>query len=194
MSIGTATTPRFTAEDLAARPDAKGFELVRGELVERPMGTESSWIGALLISLLVQHCLRNRLGWVFESECGYQCFPDDPGGVRRPDASFVADGRLPGGRLPKGYLKIAPDLAVEVLSPHDLASEVDRKVQQYLAAGVRLVWVVSPETRSVRVHRGDGTISGLAGDQELTGEAVLPGFRCRVEDLFPPRDEPAPPQ
>lgn len=189
-----ASKSRVTADELAAMPDEKRYELIDGELVERaPVGNESSWIAMCLGSLLFNHCLANRLGWVFDSESGYQCFPDDPNRVRKPDVSFVRFGRFPNEQIPKGYAKLAPDLAVEVVSPNDLAEEVESKVGQFLAAGVRLVWVVYPETRTVRVQRLDRTISGLLADEELTGEDVVPGFRCRVGDLFPPSAGPAAP-
>lgn len=128
-----------------------------------------------------------RLGWTPSSECGYQCFPDDPRKVRKPDASFITGARLSADQLNEGHVKIPPDLAVEVVSPHDLFGEVQRKVGEYLRAGVRLVWVVAPEERTVLVHRPDGTASRLEEEDELSGEAVLPGFSCRVGDLFPPR-------
>lgn len=185
---------RITADELTTMPDEKRYELIEGELVERPpAGNESSWIAMYLGSLLFNHCLANRLGWVFDSESGYQCFPGDPNRVRKPDVSFVRFGRLPNEQIPKGYAKLAPDLAVEVVSPNDLAEEVESKVSQFLAAGVRLVWVVYPETRSVRVHRVDRSIAGLLADEELTGEDVAPGFRRRVGDLFPPPAGPTAP-
>lgn len=86
--------------------------------------------------------------------------------------------------LERGFLRIAPDLAVEVVSPNDTVYEVDEKVEELLAAGVRLVWVLNPETRIVEVHRLDGTVSKLHVADELSGEDVLPGFTCPVAELF----------
>ncbi|MFO0953053.1 MAG: Uma2 family endonuclease [Isosphaeraceae bacterium] len=180
------TSPRLTAAELAVMPDEGAFELVDGELREKRMGAESAWIAGEVFAYIREICRYGRLGWAFGTEVGYRCFPDDPDRVRRPDASFVRAGRLPGERLPEGFVTLPPDLAVEVISPHDLAEEVERKVDEYLRAGVRLVWVLSPKTRSVRVHRLDGSISGLRGGDELTGDDVLPGFRCPVNVLFPP--------
>ena len=79
---------------------------------------------------------------------------------------------------------IAPNLAVEVVSPNDLVYEIDEKVEEYLEAGVELVWVVNPVTRTVRVHRADRPGVTLREMDELTGDDLLPGFRCRVSDLF----------
>jgi Uma2 family endonuclease len=76
---------------------------------------------------------------------------------------------------------------VEVLSPNDLAYEVDEKVLDYLAARARLVWVINPESRIVRVHRLDGSMSWLTELDYLDGEDVLPGFRHPVSQIFPPR-------
>jgi Uma2 family endonuclease len=176
----------LTADDLEAMPDSKSFELVDGELVERAMGNEADWIAGEIFGRLREVCRVNRLGLVFGSEAGYRCFTDDPNRVRRPDVSFVRAGRLPGDRPPKGYDTSPPDLAVEVLSPNDLASEVEKKVDDYLLAGVRLIWIVDPETRKVRVHRADGSITGLSDRDELSGEEIVPGFRTPVAELFPP--------
>ena len=174
---------RYTPDDLLAMPDAVNYDLVDGQLVERTMGTESSWIGGELYRLLANHVLANRLGWVFPADAGFQCFPSAPEKVRRPDASFVRLDRLPGGP-PKGHCRVAPDLAVEVISPNELYSDVEEKIDEYLAAGVKLVWVVDPPHRGVRVHRADGSVADLRETDELSGEDVIPGFRCRVSDLF----------
>jgi Uma2 family endonuclease len=88
--------------------------------------------------------------------------------------------------LPEGHIRLAPDLAGEVVSPNDLAYEIDEKVEEFLAAGTTLVWVINPATRTVRAHRADRPGVTLRADDELTGEDVPPGFRCNVADLFPP--------
>ena len=81
---------------------------------------------------------------------------------------------------------------MEVLSPNDRDYETDQKIEDFLRAGVRLVWVINPETRTVLIYRADGTISGLREQDELSGEDVVQGFRCRVGDLFLPPPPPAP--
>jgi Uma2 family endonuclease len=177
----------YTPEDLLAMPDEKDFELVDGQLVERHMGVLSSWVAGELLFLIRSFLRDHPLGWVLGSDNGYQCFPDDPRKVRRADVSFIRRGRFPGDRLPnQGYAKIPPDLAVEVVSPNDLAVEIDQKVIEYLQAGVPLIWVVNPDSRVVRVHRAVGPVGWLTEADELSGEGVLPGFRCRVGALFPP--------
>lgn len=125
------------------------------------------------------------LAWVFGPDCGFRCFPGAPDKIRRPDVSCILRDRLPLERLSEGYVETAPDLVVEVVSPNDLAYEVKEKVQEYLGAGVRLVWVVYPPSRTVHVYRLEGAVTVLGADQELSGESVLAGFSCRVGDLFP---------
>jgi Uma2 family endonuclease len=180
---------RYSAEDLLTLPDGDRYELVGGRLVEKSIGAESAWVGLRLSSRLLEYCDRESLGWVFPADASYKCFSDDASKVRRPDVSFVGSERLPAGRLPKGHILVAPDLAVEVVSPNDLYSEVRVKISEYLEAGVRLAWAIDPGSRSAEVYRTDGSYSWLSEDDELDGESVLPGFRCRIGDVLPPAPE-----
>jgi Uma2 family endonuclease len=181
----------ITPDDLLAMPNEVDYELVNGELVERHMGAESSWIASNLTWLFGCQFGRKRPGHFFTTDCGYQCFAEDSGKVRKPDISFVRFGRFSNERVPKGYIRIPPDLAVEVLSPNDLADEVEEKVEEYLDAGVRLVWVISPKAETVTVYRADRSAVKLHDANELSGENVLPGFRCKVSDLFVVADDEA---
>jgi Uma2 family endonuclease len=186
--MATVLETQLTPDDLLRMPDdGRVYELVDGRLVEKNIGTESSWIGGQIHVRLNREQERGA-GWALPAETGYTCFPDDLRKVRKPDASFIRYGRLTGERLPRGFCSIAPDIAAEVVSPNDLFSEVEDKVAEYLEAGVKLVWVANPDRRTIHVYRADGTISLLHEDDELTGEDVLPDFRCRVGDLFPPRE------
>lgn len=185
MSAVVAKT-QYTPEDLLMMPEGDRYELVDGCLVEKEMGLESSWIGGELVRLLANFCREHNLGWILPADATYQCFPWAPNQVRKSDVSFLGLGRLPGERLPEGHCRIPPDLAAEVVSPKNTYYEVEQKIQQYLQAGVRLVWVVNPSTRTVRVHRPNRTLTDLQEHEELTGEDVLPGFRCRVSEIFPP--------
>ena len=179
----TWTAP-MTPEDLLAMPNEVDYELINGELVERHMGAESSWIASNLIGLIYLWCRGRLPGHLFTTDCGYQCFADDPTKVRKPDVSFVRKGRFPGERVPRSYIDIPPDLVVEVLSPNDLASEAAVKVEDYLDAGVPLVWVIFPDAETVTVHRADGTVTKLHNTDVLTGEGMLPGFQCKLSELF----------
>ena len=177
----------ITPDDMLAMPDEKCYELVNGELVEKqPRGGEASWVQLKIGRLMAAHCEERNLGWAF-SEAAYTCFPGEPNKVRRPDLSFVKRGRLPGEKLPKGYISIPPDIAVEVISPKDLAYEVEDKVLEYLHAGVQRVWLIYPDARTVHIRSLNSTIS-LRNGADLTDEDVLPGFRHPVSDFFPPNE------
>lgn len=176
-------TEFITPEQLLALPDGKHFELVGGKLVEKNVGFESSWIGSVLMSLLMMHCRANRLGWVVGNEPGFRCYPHDANQVRKPDIAFVSFARLPAGKPPAGYCVVVPNLVVEVVSPNDVATEVDDKVSEYLAAGVECVWVVHPNSRRVHIYYADRGVI-LNENDELSGEPVIPGFRCALKELF----------
>lgn len=185
MSVPSQQT-NFTPEDLLHMPDGKMFELVHGQLVEKNMGFKSARIGIKIAATLSDHVEKNGLGWVNGADAGYQCFPDDPSKVRKPDVSFIRGGRLAASDEPSGHCKIAPDLAIEVVSPNDEFSQVSTKVHEYLDAAVQLVWVVDPVGEEVLVYRQDGTRAILTGKDYLDGESVVPGYRCLVADLFKP--------
>ena len=170
-------------EDLFAMPDGDKYELVNGIPVEKRMGAESGEITTLLSALLTVFVREQRLGHVYDGQTGFQCFAE-ASLVRKPDISFVAVGRLPGDKSPKGNIKLAPDLAVEVVSPNDQYEEVEEKLNDYHAAGVKLVWIVSPASKTVQIRRADGTLALVRVDGQLFGETVIPGFSCKVADLF----------
>jgi Uma2 family endonuclease len=182
-----------TPDDLLRMPDGDGYELIDGRLKEKSMGGESSFVGGRIFGALYDYLLLHPGGWLLHSNAGYQCFPGRPALVRKPDVSFVRFGRLPDERMPRGNLRVAPDLAVEVVSPNDLFDEVDEKISEYLDVGVRLIWVLAPLTRVVFVFQPDGFARRLREDQELDGGEVLPGFRCSVRELFAPPTPAAPP-
>jgi Uma2 family endonuclease len=175
----------MTAEEFLGWPEADFYELVDGIPVDMHMGAESSYIGGILYCRIQMFLFSNPLGWAFPPDTSYQCLPDRPNVVRKPDASFVRRGRFPNEQLPLGHIRLAPDLAVEVVSPNDLYYEVEEKVAEYRRAGILLMWIVSPPTRNVLIRRGDGTCGEVSLAGELSGEQVLPGFTCRVADLFP---------
>jgi Uma2 family endonuclease len=180
------TKTEVTPEELLEMPDGGHYELIDGELKERNVSLLSSRVAVSLARRLDIHCETHNLGWVVDAECGYACFPWKPGRIRRADVSFIALDRLPSEeQRSHGYVTIPPDLAVEVVSPKDRVSELDVKVDEYLKAGVKLIWIIYPETMKVQVWRGDGSVIPLRAGDELSGEDVLPGFRCKVEDLFP---------
>ena len=184
MIVKTAAI-RYTPDDLLAMPDGAAYELVNGQLMERNVGALSSLVEAFVCERLLVYVRACDAGLVWPSSMGYQIFPSSPEKVRKPDVSFIGKDKLSNDVMESGFIKVAPDLAVEVLSPNDLAYEVDRKVAEYFSAGVRLIWIVNPETRTVTIYRPDGTGSKLNEKDTLEGEVVLPGFHCQVRDFFP---------
>jgi Uma2 family endonuclease len=185
------TKTEYSPEDLLAMPDSDYYELVDGVLVERPVGVLSGWIAGELFRLMSNFCRAHRRGWVLQGgDVGYQGFPGSTRTVRRPDVSFVRYGRFPGEQLPQGHARLVPDLAAEVVSPNDLYEAVDQKVEEYVKAGVPLVWVISPGNHTIRVYRLNGSSHSLREGDELDGEDGVPGFRCLVRDLFPHPPDP----
>ncbi len=180
--MSTVAHHRTTPEELLTLPDGNRYELVDGELVECGMSGKSLWLATWLSSQLVNFAVPRRLGYVI-TEVSIQCFAD-PGKVRRPDVAFFARGRMSDAEYEAGHIRVTPDLAVEVVSPNDLAYEVALKSAEYLAAGVRLVWIIHPETNEVEVRRADGTSLHLQGSQSLSGDDVLPGFELPLPELF----------
>ncbi|MDP9374478.1 MAG: Uma2 family endonuclease [Chloroflexota bacterium] len=175
-----------TAEELWAMPEKPGvrYELVEGELVEVPTaGALHNLIVGLVYKLIDAFVLQRDLGLTFSDGTGY-VLHHGPDLLRIPDVSFVSWGRVPEEGVPEGFWPVAPDSAVEVVSPNDRADEVHDKVREYLAAGTRLVWVLWPKRRSVTAHAPDGVARELGPDDELDGGDVLPGFRVRVAALF----------
>lgn len=175
----------ITPEQLLAIPDGDHFELVGGKLVEKKTGFQSSWIGSLLMTLLMVHCRKHRLGWVVGNEPGFRCYPHDKDQVRKPDVAFINFARLPAGDPPVGYCVVVPNLVVEVISPNDVAKDVDDKVSEYLKAGVDCVWVIQPSSHRVQVYYPDRGVI-LSENDELSGDPVIPGFRCSLKELFTP--------
>ena len=181
----TTTLQRSTASELLAMPD-DGFryELVRGEL--RKMSPSGSEHGAIIVNvtlLLGQYVKAKELGVCFGAETGFQ-IASDPDTVRAPDVAFIRRERVPESGIPKKFWPGAPDLAVEVLSPGDTRGEVDEKIEDWLEAGSRAVWVIDPKRRSVSVYRPMTDVTRLSESDELDGGDVVPGFRCKVSEIF----------
>ncbi len=176
--------PTFAPQDLLSMEDDGLFELVHGRLVEKRMASASNWIAGRITYHLTAHLLATGAGEVLPEQT-FLCFPDNPDQTRRPDVSLVVAARVP-RPWPPGHLTFPPDLAVEVLSPNDVAVELELKLDDYRSACVPLVWVVVPDLRMVRVHPLGGPMTELRNGDTLTGGDVLPGFVVAVADLFPP--------
>ena len=157
-------------------------ELVDGTLVEKTVGARESYLAIVIASLLAPFAREHRLGIVLGADGMARLAP---GLVRIPDVSFVSWDRLPGRTVPRtAFLEGGPDLAVEVLSPGNTAKEMERKLDDYFQAGVRLVWYVDPEARTVEVFTARDCSTVLGAAATLDGGAVLPGFTVPVARLF----------
>lgn len=163
--------------------DGSRYELSKGELVAMtPVGFNHGAIVIRFGSLLDRFVREQQLG-VVGTEIGFR-LTRNPDTLRAPDIAFVAKEREPRGAAALKFAEIAPDLAVEVLSPEDSASEVLKKIDEYLAAGVRLVWIADPATQTVTVYRSLDDVRVLTAGQDLDGADVLPGFRLRIKEVF----------
>lgn len=173
-----------TADQLLQAPGLGRCELVQGELVMMtPAGYEHGRVIGRLAWRLGGFVEQNELGEVSGAETGFQ-IRHAPDTVRAPDLAFVRAQRLPRSSL-LGYFQGAPDLAVEVLSPHDRATEVLSKVYDWLDAGCRAVWVIDPQTRTVTVYHSRERIVALRDMDVLRDEELIPGFSVAVSDVFP---------
>jgi Uma2 family endonuclease len=180
-----SATPRpITAEELEKRAgDDDRHELVEGRLIRMsPVGGVQAVVTAGLLARLVQHVKRFGLG-VAVTELGFT-LTRSPDTVRAPDVSFIGRNRIPSSGMPRGFWNGAPDLAIEVLSPDDRASEIRSRVDDYLRAGTQIVCVVDPDAQSVSVHRPRLQPRPLHGDDVLDLDDVVIGFRCSVREIF----------
>jgi Uma2 family endonuclease len=173
---------RVTIDKFAEMPREGIWELVDGEPIElSPAAGRSGWISATIVTLLANHVRQSGLGWAFSAETGFVLF-DDRQTVRSPDAAVVLRNRL--AELPDSFVPMAPDLAVEVLSPSDRKADALAKVAMYLQAGTPLVWLVNPATRTVVVFRSEMDPVTLGASNILDGGDVLPGFSVPVAEIF----------
>lgn len=182
MTTLAVQTP-FTPDDVLRLQDEGLFELVDGRLVEKRMSSLASETAIIISARAFVFLEKSPLGKLY-AEQSFQCFPHDLDLIRRPDISFVAADRLCG--VPEeGHVPIAPDLAIEVVSPNDSVYELDDKLADYRAAGIKLVWVFNPKARVVRIYRADHTVNELQENDTLSGESVLPGFSATVTEMLP---------
>lgn len=180
-----ATTKLMTAEDLECmEDDGWRHELIRGELIQMPPASHRhSLLAAWIVTVLNMHIRSQQLGNVTGADGGY-ILSRNPDVVVAPDAAFVRTDRLPPEEEISTYLELAPDLAVEVVSPSDRMHDVSDKVMLYLNAGTQMVWVVQPNLKTVTVHYPDHTAKILTTDDEIDGGDVLPSFRLPLSEIF----------
>ncbi len=185
MSKAVATKPKrgrkLTEEQFLRLPDdGRKYELVDKEAKEVPAGHEHDVIGMRLGAKILS-CASSRRGYVAGSQAGFRM---TNGNIRSPDVAFTLKERLPDGKPSKGFETGAPDLAIEIVSPNEDIADLLRKIGEYFASGAQQVWLLFPETRTVKVYSSPFDVRTLVGDDELTGGDLLPDFRCKVQELF----------
>jgi Uma2 family endonuclease len=178
-----SVTILLTAEEMLDRMGQGRWELVRGQVKEMPpAGGEHGYRVMRLGARLLVHVEAQDLGAVLAAETGF-LIARDPDTIRAPDAAFIVKEKLP-ERWPEGWVTIIPDLVIEVVSPSDRVGEVEDKIQDWLDAGVRLVWTVYPRTRTVQDYRLGQSPRMLTEADTLDGEDIVPGFSIAVREIF----------
>lgn len=183
--LGTATE-----EDVIKAEGHTGriCELVDGVLVEKTMGYLESLLAGVVIEALRAFVRSHDLGVVLGEAGTLRVLPQQ---VRVPDVCFLSWDRFPGRKLPKTPIPaVAPDLAVEILSEGNTPGEMERKLRDYFAAGVRLVWYIDPRSRTARVYASPESCEELGAQGTLSGGDVLPGFGLSLAALFAEIDAP----
>ena len=176
------STTQVAAVAAALEDDAdKIYELVDGQLEVKDMGSSRhSGVGTRLIIRLGGYVEAHQLGGVYGPDATFQIGHNE----RLPDVSFLAAAHIPAEGETEEKWHLAPDLAVEVISPSESWAKVNRKLREYFAAGVQQVWLVSLELREVHVYDSPKVMTVLGEEDELVSEALLPGFRLRISELF----------
>ena len=165
-----------------ALDDDRIYEIVDGQLEEKPMaGAKHGGVGSRLLARVLLHAETHQLGGVYGPDTNFAIGNRE----RVPDVSFVSAARIPPEGEPESAWPIAPDLAVEVISPNDAWEQLYRKLREYFAAGVSEVWLISMEQRTVMIYHSPAITDAmtLTENDELTSD-LLPGFRCLISELF----------
>jgi Uma2 family endonuclease len=185
MATTTRATRKrvWTDEEMEALPkDGHKYELLEGELIMGPVHANHSVICARLVALLVDFVQKHRLGEVYDSSAGFRLSEEV---LLSPDISFVSKARSRKILVaPDKFLQGAPDLAVEVLSPSDRMQRIHRKLDHYFERGTRLVWLVNWRIEQVHLYTPDNIQALTRPTDILTGGDVLPGFKCRLAQIF----------
>ncbi|MCY3021682.1 MAG: Uma2 family endonuclease [Planctomycetota bacterium] len=172
-----------TPEELLANPHWGRCELINGKVIHMsPAGYLHGRIGARLLISVGQYVEARKLGAVCTAETGFR-FPDGKT-VRAPDVMFVSAARIPADLSRRSYLPFAPDFAIEVVSWDDSFKDVTEKAESFIAAGVKLVWVVEPEEQRVYIYRPGRDVQRVDSGGMLSGEDVIPGFELAVAAIF----------
>ena len=172
----------MTDDEFARLPKfTRKYELIHGVIKMSPAGLRHDNVAAKLIMRLGMYLIEHPIGEFYATSAGFQVSPNV---VLSSDGAFVSHERLQGKVSPDAFGAFAPDLAVEIVSPGDSATEVDEKVQLYLSNGTQLLWVINPRLRFAMVYRANGSVQRLQASDALDGENVLPDFVCNLSDIL----------
>jgi Uma2 family endonuclease len=176
----------YSIEEFERLPedDCYRYELVRGRLVREPAPVEAHGRLEIRLGRLLDEFVEGRRLGLVVGAVGYVLAEAPAATIRVPDLSFIAQDRLEGGYPAWRFRRIAPDLAVEIVSRSNGASAMEEKAREYLASGVRLVWLVDPARRTATVWRHGAEPRVLSAGEVLDGGDVLPGFRLPLARLF----------
>lgn len=178
------TETPVTGDELLAMGDIGPCELVEGRIVlMSPTGFTHGNYELTFGENLKRFVKQNKLGKVAVGEVGIYT-QRDPDTIRAADVAFISHERLARQKRQKGFLEVAPELVVEVMSPDDRWQEVTQKLREYFGIGVKLVWVAEPATKTVYAYRSLTDIQEFTEADTLICEDVLPGFSVPVADLF----------
>lgn len=175
-----ATRAKMTEEEFMRLPDdGRKYELVNGRPKEVPTSFRHNAIGANIVALLMPYA-RGR-GFLAISQAGFGMKDHN---IRCPDVSFTRKERLPSGVPPDTFGDAAPDLCIEIVSPSEDQDDMKLKLGEYFASGSQQVWYLFPESRRVAIYTAPTKAITYDADDEISADDLLPGFHCRVTDLF----------
>ncbi len=166
--------------------DDRNLEFDGENFVEKHVSVESCYVGGYIFYLFMTEALKTGETRVYGSELIYRCWPDVPRMYRKPDVSMVRTHRVAALGADPRVMTIPPDLAVEVISPTNTVDNIKDKLALYRRAGFGPTWVVHLPTRTLDIHRPDGTVEHLTAEDEIAAGTILPTFRRRVSELFGP--------
>jgi Uma2 family endonuclease len=181
----TTTRKTWTDEELETLPkDGHKYELLDGELIMSPVHANHGSVCSRITILLGVFLGGRKLGTLYDSSTGFRLAADL---LLSPDIAFVSKARLKEVEVvPDKFLAGAPDLVVEVLSPSDRMRQISRKLDHYFEHGTRLAWLVNLPKQQVHIYTSDSIESLTAPNEVLTGGVVLPGFKCKLRQIFLP--------
>ena len=182
MLVGSSKS-HWTDNELMSLPkDGNKYELIEGDLLVSPVGKVHSLVCVRMVVLLAAYVRRKKLGEVYDSSMGFRLSPQL---LLSPDVSFVSRNRLPEMMVdPDKFLRGAPDLVVEVLSPSDRLKIIETKLDKYFEHGTRLAWVIDLKRSSLTVHQPDSVTKLTDASEVVNGGEVVRGFKCRLGDIL----------